>query len=1464
MEHGHGTDSATDTTLRSPKPPASTEWSSVLQLAARACDLPIAVLSLGEGADQTPCLAVGLDSSRLAALTAACRQVALGPSGGSALNAREATGLAKILDLPGTEAEGFLAGVPLPDADGRVIGTLCVLSPGAVTWEARQREVLALIGAQLADCLQAKRPAKALGGSVRQDAEQFRAELSAVEDSSLDAVIRIDSGGRITSWNRGAERLYGYRAEEMLGSSIERVVPRELLAEHGRMLRICLAGGKYDAHETGRLHRDGRRLRVLVSCAPIIDAEGRVTGVAKSACDITQMRLRENERDRLSRLYAALTRIVRVIAQEPDRDTLFQSACQCLVEDAGFNTAWIGWLDPVSQKIQPLVVSGEARQFLSEVEVYADTRPEGMGLVGTAFRTGSHCVSNDMEHDPRLAPWREVVERSGLKSAAAVPIREGGKVVGTLNVYSPEPDFFRDAEISLLERFANGISFGLSMLERASAMRLTQQRIANEQRFSDAMIESMPGVLYLYDKAGKFLRWSKSLEQFSGLTAEQVRARSPLDFVVKSDRERVSMAMSRAFRDGEASVAVHMFSPHGASRPYLLTGRRVELDGMECLVGVGIDISAQIEAESSLRKSEERYSRLFEHAPAGVLVSDSQGTCLEVNPASCRIFGKEKADLVGMHLSQIFGSENVPPGPNAMQRFAGGERLQEDWALRGAENRSAVVRVIAAQMPDQTFLLALNDITLRVAQEQRLARLDRLRRMIGGIHSAMLRRKDRISLLHEACRIAIKDGAFMTAWVIELDLSTGLMRGLVGSGASSGADALDGDRLLDPGEYRDALAVRAYHSARPVVANLLTEADVLLLERIRPGSRQGAASGAAFPLLVAGKVDCVLVLLAPESNFFDAAEVELLSWVSNDLSYALDHIDIASRLRQLVHFDPLTGLMNIQSFREALDELARSVQSQRGALCVCAVDLEDFSRINQQFGHALGDGLLRDVARRLVTAFPAPSLLARIGGDTFAIACPTLPAGSASRCDEVREKITATLATPFQVADREVRIDARIGAVHYPEDTEGTDEAPDIESARAALRQAKASGTSFLRYSSVLKLRNGQTMESQLREALERQQLTLVYQPRVDLVSGEIIGAEALLRWQHPERGLIMPGEFIGTAERSGLIVPIGNWVLDRACAQQAEWRAAGLPTVQISVNVSAVQINNSDLLKVVGETLARHHLPPDRLELELTESAVLQDISTSARVLMQLRQLGVGLALDDFGTGYSSLSHLKQLPFHRVKIDRSFIVDVTRSVEDAAIALAIIGIARSLRLKAVGEGVETQAQLKFLTQNNCDEMQGNLFSPPVDANVFSSLLREGRRASIPGAEQADRQNLLVVDDEAGICNALTRLLRRDGYHIITANSGTEALDLLALHPVQVILSDQRMPGMSGTELLDKVKSLYPDTVRIVLSGYTDLKVVTDAVNRGAVFRFLTKPWDDAQLREQVRDAFTHYRKQRG
>ena len=385
-------------------------------------------------------------------------------------------------------------------------------------------------------------------------------------------------------------------------------------------------------------------------------------------------------------------------------------------------------------------------------------------------------------------------------------------------------------------------------------------------------------------------------------------------------------------------------------------------------------------------------------------------------------------------------------------------------------------------------------------------------------------------------------------------------------------------------------------------------------------------------------------------------------------------------------------------------------------------------------------------------------------------------------------------------------------------------------------------------------------LEHELLEAINLAQFVLHYQPKVELSTGQIVGSEALLRWQHPQRGLLMPGQFLAVAEDSDVILGIGEWVLRAGCTQTAKWHDAGLPAISLSVNLSARQFRDDALQQRVAAVLRDTGLHPPSLELELTEKIVMHDAAHFVERLDALKVLGVKLSLDDFGTGYSNLSYLKRFPLDRLKVDQSFIRDVTNNPDDAAIVRAIISLGHSLGLDIVAEGVETEAQVEWLRRERCEQIQGYFFSRPVPAAQFELLLqgRKGlsfRVAAAPG----EAKTLLIVDDEPGILASLVRLLRKDGYRILTAQSAKEALDLLALNVVQVVVSDHRMPATTGAEFFGKVKTLYPDTVRILFSGYVEIEALTEAVNRGAVYRFLLKPWDDEALRESIRQAFHHY-----
>jgi diguanylate cyclase (GGDEF)-like protein/PAS domain S-box-containing protein len=566
-----------------------------------------------------------------------------------------------------------------------------------------------------------------------------------------------------------------------------------------------------------------------------------------------------------------------------------------------------------------------------------------------------------------------------------------------------------------------------------------------------------------------------------------------------------------------------------------------------------------------------------------------------------------------------------------------------------------------------------------------------------------------------------------------------------------------------------------------------------------------------------------------------------------------------ARIEYLANHDALTDLPNRNLLSDRLGQAIVQARRAGQRLAALVLDLDRFKHINDSFGHPVGDALLKAVAARLKAAIREGDTVARLGGDEFVIMLPDL--ASPDDAEVVVQEVLAKFADPFVVEGHELHVTTSIGASVYPED--GADSDTLLKTADAALYSAKDKGRNgFQFYTRAMgaQVEERAELESALHRALERQEFELHYQPKVDLCSGQVRGVEALIRWRRPEVGLVPPDHFIPLAEETGLILPIGEWVLRTACAQVKAWHAAGYPGLSMAVNVSARQFRQQNVPELVRAVLADTGLAARHLELELTESMLMQDKETVVRALRQLKQIGVMLSLDDFGTGYSSLSYLKDFPFDVVKIDQSFVRDVTNSVEGASLTKSIIAMARSLNLTTVAEGVETEGQLSFLNTHRCDAIQGYYFSRPLPANDLVALLDAGKHLPVESARSEPvRRTLLLVDDEQSILTALVRQLRRDDYHILSTTSPRQALELLATHPVGVIVCDARMPEMSGIELLRRIKRLYPDIVRIMLSGYVAMDSLTDAINEGAVHKFIAKPWIDGVLRQHIAESFRHH-----
>jgi diguanylate cyclase (GGDEF)-like protein/PAS domain S-box-containing protein len=448
------------------------------------------------------------------------------------------------------------------------------------------------------------------------------------------------------------------------------------------------------------------------------------------------------------------------------------------------------------------------------------------------------------------------------------------------------------------------------------------------------------------------------------------------------------------------------------------------------------------------------------------------------------------------------------------------------------------------------------------------------------------------------------------------------------------------------------------------------------------------------------------------------------------------------KLAYLAQFDSLTGLPNRHLFRDRLMQAMARAKRTGKAMAVLFIDLDRFKLVNDTLGHGAGDQLLKEATQRLQACMRASDTVGRFGGDEFgAVITDLAKPGDAS---VVAQKIIDALARPFDLDGHESYVTASIGITLFP--TDGEEAGTLIMNADAAMYRAKEQGRNTYQYfTREMNERAMQrvTMESALRRAIERKEFLLHYQPKVKIASGEVCGFEALLRWQHPEQGLVPPLQFIPVLEDTGLIVPVGEWVIGEVCEQIARWRRARFRTPPVAVNLSARQFQQKGLEATVDRALRRSGIAPDLLQFELTESLLMKEPEVAARTLRSLKKLGVALSVDDFGTGYSSLSYLKRFPIDALKIDRTFIRDVTVDADDAAITFAIIGLAHSLKLSVIAEGVETRDQLRFLEAHGCDEMQGFLFSRPVTAEECGHMLREDRK--LAEAPSGDRRRRAVA-----------------------------------------------------------------------------------------------------------------------
>jgi len=744
-------------------------------------------------------------------------------------------------------------------------------------------------------------------------------------------------------------------------------------------------------------------------------------------------------------------------------------------------------------------------------------------------------------------------------------------------------------------------------------------------------------------------------------------------------------------------------------------------------VAIKEDITQRKKTQAALHASELKYRSVFATVgDALFLVDNKNGRILSVNPAACKLYGYTREEFLDMRdtdLSVATEGDGRELSRLTSKRLTDQPHRRKDGSVFPAD---LFVRHFIYKGHKIT-VAAIRDMTSQKLAESRILRLSHFYAALSRTSAAIVRRAEPQELFQQICQIVIDLEQMQMVWIGFVDPENDQFQLVAHAGMAPGYPHYLPDSSISSDTSQPASwspAGRALRQGTPQVDNDFQD-DSNTLAWQQATQALGIRSGAAFPLQRDGRTVGCLCAYAAERNYFDTDITGLLASLAGELSFALDLFDHESqrkvateRIQHLATHDPLTGLPNRTLLIDRLSQAIHGAHRRQGYVGILFLDLDRFKTINDSLGHGTGDQLLQAVTERLRACIRQGDTLARQGGDEFILVLPEI--SEPAIAGRVAEHLLQALRAPFAVQEHLLHVNASIGISIYPVDA--ADPPTLIRFADNAMYQAKEAGRAgYVFFTSELNVQVSElfTLGNDLRRALDREEFVLHYQPQIDLNTRQLIGAEALIRWQHPKRGLIPPITFIPIAEETGLINAIGEWTLRTACAQNRRWQAAGLPSMPVAVNLSAKQWLQPHLENQVINALQAAGLAPRWLELEITESLLMRDTEKMIETMHRLQVSGVQFAVDDFGIGYSSLSYLKRFPVNRLKIDQSFVRDIPVDPDDTAIATAIIQMGKSLRLNVVAEGVEGAEQLNFLRERGCDAAQGYYFSKPLPAEAF-------------------------------------------------------------------------------------------------------------------------------------------------
>ena len=727
-----------------------------------------------------------------------------------------------------------------------------------------------------------------------------------------------------------------------------------------------------------------------------------------------------------------------------------------------------------------------------------------------------------------------------------------------------------------------------------------------------------------------------------------------------------------------------------------------------------------------------RLAAIVESSEDAIIGKDLNGIVTSWNHGAEKIFGYTADEMIGTSTARLIPAERKAEEEQLLARLQRGEKLEHFETLRQAKDgRMIEVSITTSPIKDADGTIVgaskiVRDIKVLKDHEREIDRKTQLYAAHSQCNQAIAHCADEAELLPVICRDAVQFGGMKMAWIGMYDDTSRSI--LPVSSFGEGAEMLEGMRIpAGAGKSASEPIAKAYSSGRAMWSRdfLHDETTAVWHER---AAKYGFKASASLPLNRAGVTVGVLNLYSDNVNAFEEEAQKLLLEMSMDVSFALNRFHNEaerkkeqSQLFYLSNYDSLTGLPNRAQLADHFKYALSLAKRSNGRMAVLFVDVDHFKNINDTLGYSIGDALLIEVSKRIQSVLREEDTATRLGGDEFIL---TLPGCDSNGAVQVAQKLLAVISKPYQIAQYRLLVTASVGIALYPDD--GSDLETLSKCADTAMYRVKQEGRNGYRlFTTEMQARMTHNMQliDGMRQALAQNQFRLHYQPQISMHDGRIVGFEALLRWKHPELGDISPTEFIPVAEDSGLILPIGEWVLRGAVSQLKRWRDSGHANMVMAVNLSAVQFRHPGLTDMVNGILKKMQLPPEYLELELTESAMMQDPQEAISVMNHLHDCGIRMSLDHFGTGYSSLNYLKKFRLNKIKIDQSFVHELGTNADDMAIVAAIISMSRNLGLQTIAEGVETTGQMEYLRNNGCNEAQGFHFSEPVAAKQLEEYL---------------------------------------------------------------------------------------------------------------------------------------------